>query len=103
MQDLGEQSLEHSSPESGIVSMGMRRLQSGSEGKLPRHVPLREEAKDDSHMDDLLFMLKTQNYSGDSVVSDESEPVVARPHHNRSGTGTEHFERRRISIADTHL
>ena len=94
--------MEHSSPESGVVSLGMRPLNSGSTNKSP-YVPLGEESKDDSHMDDLLFMLKTQNFSPGSVGSDESEPSTARPKHNRSGGGTEHFERRRISIADTHL
>lgn len=94
--------MEHSSPESGVVSIGMRRLNSDFSHK-PPYVPLGEESKDDSHMDDLLFMLKTQNFSPGSVGSDESDPSLVRTRQNRSGAGTEHFERRRISIADTHL
>lgn len=82
------------SAESGVVSLGMRRLH--SQGGSP-YTPLGEDSKDDSHMDDLLFMLKTQNFSPGSV-SEDSDP---RFHHNTSGS--EHFERRRISIADTHL
>lgn len=83
------------------MSIGMRSLHSSSD--LGHTVPLGEESKEDSQMDDLLFMLKTQNFSPGSVGSDESDSTVVRPRHNRSGTGTEHFERRRISIADTHL
>ena len=79
-----------------MVSLGMRRLHSNSDFKGPPYTPLGEEAKEDSHMDDLLFMLKTQNFSGGSVVSEDSEPRL-------HPAGSEHFERRRISIADTHL
>lgn len=102
MQDLQEESLDHSGAESGVVSLGMRQLNSDYSPHKSPSVPLGEESKDDSHMDDLLFMLKTQNFSPGSVGSDESEPSVVR-RTNRSGAGSEHFERRRISIADTHL
>ena len=100
VQDLQETSPTHSA-ESGVVSLGMRRLHgSTSDFKgSPPYVPLGDENKDESHMDDLLFMLKTQNYSPASVNSDDSDQ---RFQHNTSA-GTEHFERRRISIADTHL
>ncbi len=103
MQDFPEHSPGHSS---GVVSIGMRRLHSTSDysqSRSPPFVPLGEETKDDSQMDDLLFMLKTQNFSAGSVGSDDSEPSIRRPQQSRKGTGTEHFERRRISIADTHL
>lgn len=93
MQDLQEVSPTHSA-ESGVVSLGMRRLRKTSSP----YAPLGEENKEDSHMDDLLFMLKTQNFTPASVASDDSEH---RFQHNTSGS--EHFERRRISIADTHL
>ena len=100
MQDLQEVSPAHSA-ESGVVSLGMRRLRSGSGYKTSSpYSPLGEENKDDSHMDDLLFMLKTQNFSPSSAASDDSEHQFQQ--HNTSG-GSEHFERRRISIADTHL
>jgi hypothetical protein len=103
MQDLQETSPAHSA-ESGVVSLGMRRLHSSSDvfKRSPPYVPLGEENKDDSHMDDLLFMLKTQNFSPASVASDDSEPQ-SRFQHNTTAAGSEHFERRRISIADTHL
>ena len=62
-----------------------------------------EEGKD-SHMDDLLFMLKTQNFS-ESFTSDESDHSESGGYQKRSHgkPGGERFERRRISIADTHL
>ena len=80
----------------------MRPLHSSSDLS-PKYTPVGEESKEDSHMDDLLFMLKTQNFSGESVASDESDRNIHRSRHNRLGMGAEHFERRRISIADTHL
>ena len=94
-QDFAEQSPGHSS---GVVSIGMRRLESESDYRSTPVVG--EETKDDSQMDDLLFMLKTQNFSPGSVGSDDSaEQSMRRPQHSR----TEQFQRRRISIADTHL
>lgn len=100
VQDLDEGSPAHSA-ESGVVSLGMRRLHSGSGFKASSpYVPLGEDSKEDSHMDDLLFMLKTQNFSPSSAASDDSGHRFQQ--HNTSG-GSEHFERRRISIADTHL
>ena len=104
MQNLQEEVSPTHSAESGVVSLGMRRLHSSSDVRSPfsssPYAPLGEETKDDSHMDDLLFMLKTQNFSAGSVVSDDSEAI---PRFHTSSGGTEHFERRRISIADTHL
>ena len=90
-----------------MVPLGMRPLHSSSdfgEDKPFPYTPAGEEVKDDSHMDDLLFMLKTQNFSGGSMASDDSDQNTHRSRHNRlQHTGAQHFERRRISIADTHL
>lgn len=74
----------------------MRPLHSSSDyKKLP---------SDDEQMDDLLFALKTHNFSGESVASDESElNLQSRQDRLAAGLGGEHFEHRRISIADTHL
>ena len=50
--------------------------------------------QEDSHLDDLMFMLKTQTYESDK---EGPKGTPTRP------KGAEHLELRRISIADTHL
>lgn len=52
---------------------------------------------DDSQLDDLMFMLKTQNLPQD----EDMEPLFPEGPHKP--TASEHLELRRISIADTHL
>lgn len=80
----------------GIMTLGIRHI-SSSDTSLP--VRAREGSPvpegEDSNLDDLMFMLKTQNYDDDSahLVS----PWKRQP------KGEEHLELRRISIADTHL
>ena len=52
---------------------------------------------DDSQLDDLMFMLKTQNLPQD----EDTQPLF--PESPRKPSASEHLELRRISIADTHL
>ena len=52
---------------------------------------------DDSQLDDLMFMLKTQN------LPDEDDTSPLFPESLHKPTASEHLELRRISIADTHL
>ena len=52
---------------------------------------------EDSQLDDLMFMLKTQNYPHD----EEAQSLFPESPHKPSAS--EHMELRRISIADTHL
>ena len=54
---------------------------------------------DDSQLDDLMFMLKTQNMPDED--DDDTTPFF--PESPRKPTTSEHLELRRISIADTHL
>ena len=54
---------------------------------------------DDSQLDDLMFMLKTQNLPEED--DDDTSPLF--PDSLRKPTTSEHLELRRISIADTHL
>lgn len=86
------------------MPLGMRPLTSSSDIPAKRPLPSdKSEESYDGHFDDLMFMLKTQNFS-ESFASDESEqsgPVGFQKRPSKSGA--EHFERRRISIADTHL
>lgn len=77
-------------------------LSSGVAAVMPlslRHVPSVEPSLegDDSQLDDLMFMLKTQNLPQDE---DTSLPFPESPH---KPSASEHLELRRISIADTHL
>ena len=64
-----------------------------------RQVPSEEPSLegDDSQLDDLMFMLKTQNLPQDKDTS----PLF--PESPRKPAASEHLELRRISIADTHL
>ena len=64
-----------------------------------RHVPSEEPSLegDDSQLDDLMFMLKTQNLPQDEETS------LLFPESPHKPTASEHLELRRISIADTHL
>ena len=52
---------------------------------------------EESQLDDLMFMLKTQNYPQD----EETQPLF--PESLQKPSASEHMELRRISIADTHL
>lgn len=65
-----------------------------------RQVPSEEPSLegDDSQLDDLMFMLKTQNLPQD----EDMDPLF--PEGPREPTAaSEHLQLRRISIADTHL
>ena len=64
-----------------------------------RQVPSQEPSLegDDSQLDDLMFMLKTQNLPQD----EDTSPLF--PESPRKPAALEHLELRRISIADTHL
>ena len=85
------------SGQEGIMTLGVRQLPSdtslhrlgASSGGPP------DPSGEDSNLDDLMFMLKTQNYD------DDSAPLVSP--RKREPKGEEHLELRRISIADTHL
>ena len=83
----------------GIMTLGMRQLSSDTNlfpGTSPGGMdPSDPEEREDSNLDDLMFMLKTQNYD------DDSAPLVSP--RKREPKGEEHLELRRISIADTHL
>ena len=72
-----------------VVGVGMNRYNDdmGSQASV-------SESQGDSHLDDLMFMLKTQTYQSDKGGS---KGTSNRP------KGAEHLELRRISIADTHL
>ncbi len=84
-----------------VVPLAVRPLTSSSE--LPRKRGLDQQSDESGDMDDLLFMLKTQNFS-ESLASDDSEHSgLVSPQKRATKPKTEHFERRRISIADTHL
>ena len=54
---------------------------------------------DSSHLDDLMFMLKTQSYPHDG----SEPPLFDSDNSLKKPSGSEHLELRRISIADTHL
>lgn len=75
-----------------VVPLGVRRYPSDTSLTHP-HSPERE----DSHLDDLMFMLKTQTYQSGSETGSKGTPSYQKP------KGAEHLELRRISIADTHL
>lgn len=80
-----------------VIPLAVRRV--GSEPSIP---PSLDEAdggdEGDSHLDDLMFMLKTQSYP-----HDEAEPLFESDSSIRKPSGSEHLQMRRISIADTHL
>lgn len=78
-----------------VMTLGVRQLSNAS---LPLRgtSPVQTEGED-SNLDDLMFMLKTQNYDD----NDDSAPLVTP--RRRGPKGEEHLELRRISIADTHL
>ena len=65
-----------------------------------RQVPSEEPSLegDDSQLDDLMFMLKTQNLP---EGEDDTTPLFPESPHKPAAS--EHLELRRISIADTHL
>lgn len=97
MSDLHEKDSDASSQlgtgQEGIMTLGVRKI--SSDVNLPQGTsPAPEGSGDDSNLDDLMFMLKTQNY-------DDSEPLTSS--RKREPKGEEHLELRRISIADTHL
>ena len=79
-----------------VVPIGVKRL--GSDAHVNR---MSSESQDDSHLDDLMFMLKTQTYP----TTDDTDPLVGSGVSLRKPqpTGAEHLQLRRISIADTHL
>ena len=77
----------------GIMTLGVRQF-SSSDVSLPPRGTSSVPDGDDSNLDDLMFMLKTQNYD------DDTAPLSPR---RREPKGEEHLELRRISIADTHL
>lgn len=82
------------SGQEGIMTLGVRQLP--SDINLHRGTsPGPDQSGEDSNLDDLMFMLKTQNYD------DDSAPLVSP--RKREPKGEEHLELRRISIADTHL
>ena len=88
------------SGQEGIMTLGVRTLPSDTSLHRPpggRSLggPPADPSGDDSNLDDLMFMLKTQNYD------DDSAPLVSP--RKREPKGEEHLELRRISIADTHL
>jgi len=86
-----------------IVPLGVRPLPPSSSNSLKKPLPSnRSDGSGDGHFDDLMFMLKTQNFS-DSFVSDESDQRGPAGYERRPKAGAERYERRRISIADTHL
>ena len=62
-----------------------------------------ESTGEDSQIDDLMFMLKTQTYptNQDSDVNPLLESPGTSP--TKKPSGSEHLQLRRISIADTHL
>ena len=68
-------------------------------GLAMKRVPSVEQSLEgeDSQLDDLMFMLKTQNYPHD----EEAQPPF--PESPQKLSASEHMELRRISIADTHL
>lgn len=68
-------------------------------GLAMKRVPSVEQSLEgeDSQLDDLMFMLKTQNYPHDE------EPQPLFPESPQKPSASEHMELRRISIADTHL
>ena len=58
-----------------------------------------EDDDDTRDFDDLIFALKTGGqYDREPTRDDEKEPQL-----DSGGQGEEHYEMRRISIADTHL
>ena len=58
---------------------------------------------EDSHLDDIMFMLKTGgSYSLNEGVR-ESYATNATDETETKPSSSEHYELRRISIADTHL
>ena len=85
------------SGQEGIMTLGVRQLPSDTSlhrpGASSSGPP--DPSGEDSNLDDLMFMLKTQNYD------DDSAPLVSP--RKREPKGEEHLELRRISIADTHL
>ena len=89
------------SGQEGIMTLGVRHLPSdtslhrppGPRGAGSGGPP--DQSGEDSNLDDLMFMLKTQNYD------DDSAPLVSP--RKREPKGEEHLKLRRISIADTHL
>ncbi len=76
-----------------VVSLGMKRVSSE-----PSVQPSNQSG--DSHLDDLMFMLKTQTYPHDEEEEEPDFPDLDSP---RKPSASEHLELRRISIADTHL
>lgn len=98
MADMFEKDSDASSQvgpgQEGIMTLGVRHF-SSSDASLPARETSPAPDGDDSNLDDLMFMLKTQNYD------DDSAPLVSP--RKRQPKGEEHLELRRISIADTHL
>ena len=59
---------------------------------------------DDSQLDDIMFMLKTGgSYSLDEGLRRESYATNATDDTDVKPSSSEHYQLRRISIADTHL
>jgi len=79
---------EEHEPSPPVVSLGVKRV--------PSETSLQQETGEDSHLDDLMFMLKTQTYSPTDDTF-EMESTTKKP------SGSEQLQYRRISIADTHL
>ena len=75
-----------------VISLGMKRV--SSDHSLQSSV----QTGEDSQLDDLMFMLKTQTYP-----HGDDEQDVYDPDSIRNPSASEHLEYRRISIADTHL
>lgn len=75
-----------------VMPMGVKRVSSDSF----QHTSM--QSGDDSQLDDLMFMLKTQTYP-----HDDEEQDYPYPESPRKPSASEHLELRRISIADTHL
>lgn len=79
---------ENLAPPPPVVPLGMKRSSSDPS--------LQQDPTEDSHLDDLMFMLKTQTYSpADDTFEMEST--------NKKPSGSERLVYRPISIADTHL
>ena len=82
-----------------VQPLSVRRLGSEAGGAGP--AARSSDNTEDSQLDDLMFMLKTQTYS-----SEEGAPPYGEGDHvelRKRPLGDEHLELRRISIADTHL
>ena len=103
MDDMFEKDSDASSQvgqgQHGIMTLGVRQFSSSDASLPPRGTsPSPGPDGEDSNLDDLMFMLKTQNYDDDD---DDTVPLTSPQKRERKGE--EHLELRRISIADTHL